>query len=576
MEMECVFMRVCPNCGRPAEDDAMFCSSCGTAIPAPKAVEQNVVFCPNCGEKLPAGSAFCPNCGAAIGSESAAAPKKKGAGVKLKPRVIGIAAVVALVAVLAVSVRAVSGLFSSPAKKFISYQRDLFVSGFLSHMESGLDKIGSRSFSTDLTITASVDEPSIDYYLSDSSISLGVDLKKNSLVAGGEVVVMGSPVLSGTATYENGKAGFLLPQADNNYYVMDLSQVIKNLTGEDVDFGVFELPEISGKQWRSLAEAYLDIAYSTITKDNLEVEKNKSVRLSGLGGGFTGTVYTFKPTAEDIEGLVVRLADHLEKDKDLRKLLLQLIGSEGMVQLMNRYSFEDSDIEEELDEALQGAAEELRDEAEWIGRQVESSGFTWVLAVEGKDVRQIRLSARNGGSALVYEANEGAESGRRNELLYAVSYNDKQNLVENSYIRKGDHYDGCITFTIPYEDSVMLNYDLDLSKKSVFGIPYGEYRLSVPGEGASIRMEVAAGAKGGVDHTISISADSYYFDYMFSRLTLTVNATDRGSVNKPSQRPVDISDYSAMEFYELFSGIGNTLEDELLYNSPLSSFAYGW
>lgn len=569
-------MRVCPNCGSPVEDDAKFCGSCGAAVPAPKAAERNAVFCPNCGEKLPAGSAFCPNCGTAVGPESPAAARKKAAGGKLKTRVIGVAAVVALVAVLAVSVRAVSDLFSSPVKKFISYQQDLFVTGILSKLESGLDKAGSRSFSTDLTVTASVDDSSIDYYLSDSSINLGVDLKKNSLVASGEVVLMGSPVLSGTVTYDDGKFGFLLPQVDDTYYVMDLRQAIKNLTGEDIDFGDFEQPEISGKQWRSLAEAYLDIAYSTVTKDNLEVEKNKSVRLPGLGGGFTGTVYTFKPEAEDIENMIVRLADRLEGDKDLRELVLRLIGPEGMIQLVNRDSFDDLDIADELDEALREAAEELRDEAGRIGRQVENSGFTWVLTVEGKNVRQIRISVQNGGSALVYEANEGAGSGRRNELLYVVSHGDEQDLAGNSYVKKGDHYDGCITVTVPYGNSVMLNYDLDLSKKSVFGIPYGEYRLSVPGEGASIRMEVAAGARGGVDHTISISADSYYFDYMFSRLDLTINATDRGSVSKPSQRAVDISDYSAMEFYELFSDLGNTLENELMYNSPLSSFLYGW
>lgn len=568
-------MRICPNCGSPVEDDSKFCGKCGTAIPAPEAAEQSVFFCPNCGEKLPASSAFCPNCGTALESASAPAAKKTAAGGKLNPRVVGILAVAAAVVVLVIAVRAISGLFSSPAKKFISYHEDLFVTELLSMMEKGMDRAGSRSFSTDLTVTASVDESSIDYYLSDSSIKLGVDLKKNSLIANGELVLMGSPVLSGTATYDNGKFGFLLPQVDDTYYVMDLEKVIKNLTGEEVDFDGFEPPEISGKQWRSLAEAYLDIAYSTVTKDNLKVEKNKSVRLSGVGGSFTGTVYTFKPSAEDIADLMVRLADRLERDKDLRKLLLQLIGSDAMAQLMDRYSYEDVDMEKELDEALLDAAEELRDGAEWIGRQVEKSGFNWVLAVEGGNVRQIRISADNGSSALVYEA-EGTESDKRTELLYAVTYGDKQELVERSYTKKGDHYDGRISVTIPYEGSVDLDCDLDLSKKSVFGIPYGEYRLSVPGQAALIRMEVAAGAKGGVDHTFSISADSYYFDYMFSRLNLTVNATDRSSVSKPSQRAVDISSYSEMEFYELFYDIGNTLENELIYNSPLSSFMYGW
>lgn len=616
-------MRICPYCGKPAEDGSRFCGNCGASIPAPapQAAAQEMIFCPNCGERIPANSAFCPNCGVSFWSAPAQTPQqptpqqpfgqqptgqwqtgqqpygqpygqqqtgqwqtaqqpmgqqmkvqKPAAGSGKKPLIIGIAAAaVAVIALVAVALKVIPGLSSTPAQQFISYQEELFMNELLSGLEGGVDRYGSGSFSTDLTITASVDDPDINNYLANSSINLGVDLGKDSMIASGELVLMGSSILSGTATYDNGQFGFLLPQVDDTYYVMDLEKVIKNLTGEDIDLDSAQRPEISGKQWRALAEAYLDIVCATVTDKNVTMEKGKSVSLPGLGGSFTGTVYTFTPTAEDIENMFLRLADRLENDKDLRELIMQMVGAETMMELMDGYGSYGYSVEDELDEALLELAGDLRREAARIGRDVEDSGFTWSLAVEGKNVRQIRISVQN-GNAFAYEA-EGTESGGRTELIYAVSYGDRQNLVERSYTKKGDTYEGRVLITIPYEDSITVNYEMDRSKTSVFGIPYGEYRISVPSEDVSISLKVADGANGGVDHTFTVSADSYYFDYMFSRLSLTVNATDRSTVSKPSQRPVDISDYSEAEFYDLFYNIGYMLEYNLIYNSP---FYYGW
>ena len=610
-------MRICPNCGKSVDDDSRFCSSCGASISVPQATAQETVFCPNCGERIPADSVFCPNCGVSFWSapaQDAQMPmtgqpagqqpygqppmgqqpygqppygqppygQKPKSGSRLTPRVIGIAAaVVAVIALAVAAIMVIPGLFASPAKQFLSYQEDLFMNELLSGLESGVNRYGSGSFSTDLTITASVDDSTIDYYLADSSINLGIDLKKDSLVANGELVLMGSPVLSGTVTYDGGKFGFLLPQVDDTYYVMDLRQIVKNLTGEDIDFDALTKPEISGKQLRSLTQAYLDIVYAAVNDDNVTMEKDKTVRLSGLGGSFTGTVYTFTPTAEDIEDLLLRLADRLEKDNDLRDLLLQLMGVEAAAQLADGYGRYGHSIEDELDDALRKAVEKLRDEAAQIGRQVESSGFTWTLAVEGKNVRQIRVSAQNGRSAFVYEA-KGTQADKRTELIYSVSSGEKQDLVERSYSKKGNEYNGRITVNVSYRDSVTVDYKFDRSKTSVFGIPYGEYRVSVPGENTTISLKVADGAKGGVDHIFSFRTSSYYYD--FSRVELTVNATDRSSVKKPSQRPVDISDYSEWEFSELINDIANSLQRELIYNFPFgfgsgsSSAApfYGW
>ena len=49
--------KICLNCGSPLEDDAKFCSKCGSAYNAEP-------VCVKCGCKLTPGARFCPNCGA--------------------------------------------------------------------------------------------------------------------------------------------------------------------------------------------------------------------------------------------------------------------------------------------------------------------------------------------------------------------------------------------------------------------------------------------------------------------------------------------------------------------------------
>ena len=583
-------MRICPYCGSPVEDDALFCTNCGANVSAPQAApQQDPAFCPNCGARLPAGSAFCTNCGANVRSAPAPAAQKPGG--RMTPRIIGISAAAVAVIALAAAIWLIPNLFASPDKKFISYQAELFIDALLSELESGANRYGSGSFSTDLTVTASVDDASINGYLDGSSVNLGIDLKKDTAVVGGELVLMGSPVLSGTVTYDDGQLGFLLPQADNTYYVMDLKKVAKNLFGVDLDPDSMKTPEISGKQWRALIEAYLDVVYATVNKDNVTEEKGRDVRLAGLGGSFTGTVYTFTPTAEDIEDMLIRLADRLESDKDLRDLILQMSGAATLAEMADNYGYYSDygfSLEDELDRALLDLAGELRDEAEWIGLDVEDSGFSWSVAVEGKTVRQIRISVQDGSvqdgiNAVVYEA-EGAESDGRTELIYMVSGRNRQNLVERSYTRKGNEYDGRVTVTLPYEPTVTVTYKIDRGKTSVFGIPYGEYRVSVPEKDFSASMTVAAGANGGVDHTVTVRMNGLHFGYYYydiSRLQVTVNATDRSSVKKPSQRAVDISDYSEWELEDLLYGLGEDIGETLVsqfYNSFLfgGGFGYGW
>ena len=55
-------MKNCSNCGKPLEDGAALCESCGAvALESPSAGNQTT--CPHCGKALYANARFCPNCG---------------------------------------------------------------------------------------------------------------------------------------------------------------------------------------------------------------------------------------------------------------------------------------------------------------------------------------------------------------------------------------------------------------------------------------------------------------------------------------------------------------------------------
>ena len=55
-------MKFCDNCNKALEDDACFCSNCGTPV-------LKVTVCPHCGNPLDHSFVYCPNCGTALVKE---------------------------------------------------------------------------------------------------------------------------------------------------------------------------------------------------------------------------------------------------------------------------------------------------------------------------------------------------------------------------------------------------------------------------------------------------------------------------------------------------------------------------
>lgn len=543
----------------------------GAVPPAPS---QPGSFCSYCGERLPAGSTFCPNCGTVIQASASGAKgfgRKNPGGGGVKPVLAGkpnkgvlIAAVAAAAVVVAIAAFILlPKLFHSPAKTFVSVQEETLLAPLLSAMEREMDTYGSGKFSTDITVTGSADMELINRYLSDSSLALKVDMSESDLLLNGDLVMMGSPVFSGTVTYEKGRLGVYLPEFDDSYYTMDLSAVMERWAGaDDVDLSDLKVPEFSGKEWRALSQTYLDLVYTVVNRKNVEVEKREDFRLSMLGESCTGTIYTFRPTQEDVQAMLEKLADHLEKDQELRKLIAKVINSQSLQNAIGSTYGYDS-LDEYLESALLEAADSLRENAEDLGAEVERSGFTWELYMEGKELRMVRINSSYDGDSLVFER-EGTESKKCEQVLYlATSYGETEVYFRNEYSKKGKVYDGELSFDDGYGDSCNVRYNMDTGKLSVLGVPYGSYDLRIPDEDVVVKLEVSDGKSGSTDHQFSVYGDGYAFGQNFSRVNATVNTTNRSSAKKSGKKATDITNYTDQELEELLYGLSNRIEAEL-------------
>lgn len=388
-----------------------------------------------------------------------------------------------------------------------------------------------------------------------------------------------------------------------------------------------------------------------MTKDNLTLERGREVRFDQLKGSFKGNVYTFKPKAGDLEDMLLELADQIETDETLRKLLaesgLSLTGTSLALSGGMGYGYGADAMD--IDDALQDFAGELRDNAEDIADEFKSAKFTWTLATEGRQVRRIEIKA--GGMVILGYECSGTESKGIEEVFYTESGYGNVITVEHEYTKKGGDVDGKIeinhgdlrygkasyersgkefdgklefgdgystyltaslrgdakssrgefsftdgystTFTgkfssegkqVEGEISISDGYetftyelDVDTGKQSPLGLFYGTYELNVPDTSVSIELEVKEGKSGSTDHIITIRGDEYELsDGMFSRLDITVNATQKSTVKKPSGKKVDITGYDMEELEELFMDIGDQLEDDLNDIMYELYFTYGF
>ena len=492
---------------------------------------------------------------------------------------IGVAAVVLVLIIGFVALGKVFGGFNpmqllgggTPGQKFLGYQADYFNGKLKALEEFGLLRMDDKR-ALNLTMTGEVrGNKEIAEHLKYSVVFLDTksNLDKGNLQASLHVSnVMGDfPNLDAYGEYDNGKLSFAFPSIDDKLYTADIKAMLENATGEEVQLPDLKKIKENRKLGKKLLAKYGLLLSKSITKENLTTEKG-TFNIEHLDedlkdAKYKGTRYTFKPKAEEIEKFVEKLADMVEKDKDLEKFIEQGAYGKYLESILG-YGRNESAAEQ-----LSDLADILRDRAEEIGENAEENGLTWVVGVEGNTLHEIYLFSDyddNGELDTEEEAYVVLASGKDKdevaEFFNFAPYGDYSTCyVRNTYKKKGKTLDGTITGKLDTFYLDKMDYTIETGKKYLV-LPYGEYKFSnIEGDNGKVTLTVKAGIGNSTDCELKMSG-LYDLDYHDIRsMILHINVKEGADISKPKGETEDITDYSVYELYDLIGEVSSEIEN---------------
>ena len=573
-------MRNCPNCGNAVQDGCLFCTHCGEKLEE-RPVGEGTPVQEAMGGEAPVQNSVNAAQAASGGAASQETKEKKGG----KPYfLIGAAAVfiAVLVGVLVLGKTVLSmGLFLSPKQKFLKYQADYF-----NEKLNDLDKLEIFPLTKkNITFTISGEvrgNKEVAKYLEDSSIVMKTKTnpEKGSYQASLLFNLMGEDVLDAYGEYEDGKIGFAFPSLEKKFYQGELQSIQSNSSDTEI-----ELPNFNKKENRKLAEKlfkkYGSLLSEYFTEENFTVEKG-SFTMPIYGEEFEeeefkGTIYRFKPSAEDLEGILEKFADKLEKDEDCAKFLTQSGLGIIISNHIDYYGF--------IDESrLSDFADWLRENAEEIAEELEEKHIMWVLTMEGKEVRKIQIGTDiedddefkwEDGDRIFFNCISGRHEKIRADLFgFGLREDAKAFFIKNVYTDKGKTLDGnfyLLSPIFPVSPFRHIEYSVEKGKKDkMLALPYGEYDFSdALGDGLRGKMTVKDGKKNSTDYEIKISGLEEDYLPEIKTLSIQVNAKEGADISRPKGKTVDISDYTLDEVNELgeaFSEEFSNIREEIFGN----------
>ena len=533
---------------------------------------------------------FCSNCGAmslentdspAATPQPAATPTPEVTSVpapsepKGGSKGIGKVAILAAVAVvvLVVAVFGIAGALKGGDDSFAGVQREFLLDSGVTYVEQLVDQYNAMTnLSTDMTVKVETGVPEYDAYLDGTALRMGLETQRDAFALDATLQLMGSDVLHGVVALDDGMLTLAMPEINDNRYVLDLKQIIYENTGIEVT--ELALPELSKDTMVSLLKSYFEVVIATATDDNVTVEKNQEIELPYLGETVKGTRYVFQPTAKDVENMMLRLADALEQDEDLREFILSLAGNNlALVEQMLNVEDLDATLQQSLDEA----AASLRESAAEIGQEAADAGFTWTVGYADGRVCYQSIGVTSEPDIYVYES-VGKESQGRRDVAYindVYSEDGQFMVIEAEYTKDGGAYSGTASLTAEGETVLSAEYqDVNPEKCSPLGTAYGSYVFTVRDYDTemTVEMTVEKSASGGTDIVMTFTGDDFYSMTGFDGLTLRLYSTDKdATIQMPEGDEVDIASMSDDELMELSMLIQGSLMESL---STVLSMSY--
>lgn len=549
-------MKTCANCGHTMNDQDVFCSNCGAM-----SLENT---------DSPAAT---PQPAAAPTPEVPPAPAPSA--LKGGTKGIGKVAILAAVAVvvLVVAVFGITGALKGGDDSFAGVQREFLLDSGVTYVEQLVDQYNAMTnLSTDMTVKVETGVPEYDAYLDGTALRMGLETQRDAFALDATLQLMGSDVLHGVVALDDGMLTLAMPEINDNRYVLDLKQIIYENTGIEVT--ELALPELSKDTMVSLLKSYFEVVIATATDDNVTVEKNQEIELPYLGETVKGTRYVFQPTAKDVENMMLRLADALEQDEDLREFILSLAGNNlALVEQMLNVEDLDATLQQSLDEA----AASLRESAAEIGQEAADAGFTWTVGYADGRVCYQGIGVTSEPDIYVYES-VGKESQGRRDVAYindVYSEDGPSMVIEAEYTKDGGAYSGTASLIAGGETVLSAEYqDVNPEKCSPLGTAYGSYVFTVRDYDTemTVEMTVEKSASGGTDIVMTFTGDDFYSMTGFDGLTLRLYSTDKdATIQMPEGDEVDIASMSDDELMELSMLIQSSLMESL---SAVLSMSY--
>ena len=572
-------MRNCPNCGNAVQDGCLFCTHCGEKLEE-RPVGEGMPAQEAMGGEAPVHSSVNPVQGASGGAASQETKEKKGG----KPYyLIGVAAVfIAVLAGIFVLGKTVlsMGLFLSPKQKFLKYQADYF-NEKLKNVEA-LEIFPLTKKNITFTISGEVrGNKEVAKYLEDSSIVMKTKTnpEKGSYQASLLFNLMGEDVLDAYGEYGDGKLGLAFPSLEKKFYQGELQSILSNTYDEEIELPHFSKKKENRKLAEKLFKKYGSLISEYFTEENFTVEKGSFKTLVyGVSTNeekeFKGTVYTFQPSAEDLQNFLEKFADKLEKDEDCAKFLIQSgIGSV----ILDHIYYENVFFTESN---LSDYADWLRENAEELAEELEEKHIKWVLTMEGNQVQRIQVGSDveddgeiHGGEDEVFLDCASIRYEKTSTEYFNVNPYSSIPILQfrNVYTDKGKTLDGNFylhSSVFPTSLFSYIEYSVEKGKKDkILSVPYGEYDFSEAlGYGLRGKMTVTAGKKNSTDYEIKISGLEEVDLSGIKTLSIHVNAKEGADLSRPKGKTVDISDYTWDEVNELgeafseeFSNIGEEI-----------------
>ncbi|MBR5970186.1 MAG: zinc ribbon domain-containing protein [Lachnospiraceae bacterium] len=489
----------------------------------------------------------------------AEAPKKK-------KKTVLIAVVSLAVIALAIGafflIRGIMAKANPDGEDFIEIQRSFIAERFEAE-ETSERFAGRDGISMDVSLSAEIagqDEQiqKIQKLLDGSAIIFKIDTTPGRILCNLILNLKGSNVLEGIVTLTENELGFSVPALDDRYFTMDLDFVLANFgDGYEEVFsgGALAVGEsVSVEEMTALGRKFRDLLASHISAEALLIEEVKDVRLEGLQQSVSGKMMTWKPTADELEALLLDIADFLEKEETLHKAMdatpfLSMSTGSGAANL------------------LKEAAGDLRKDAKESAKQMAESGFAWsVLTEESGALARIRIET--GEVALIFETVE--EGNGRKEAYLVTERGARAIAVMHSFQDANDLRSGSLEFSTDF-GGVDMRYERGLTKRSVFGAHYGWYDIDLGSivPGYKMRFEIAEDSTYDAVMTLSMEGLDTVTSGMVEKVKLFLRVKEGSTAKEPEGARTDITNYSQQQMQDLIQKMSNQLIYTLLTSPEL-------